>query len=109
MLCRSILFIRQLTSLLPDSPPILALSVHPGAVGTEQQKGVTQVYPLLGKAIEAAGEYIFMTKEQGAESALWAGTGKSVVERKDEVNGRYFTEADGTVGCELMQMTMLRK
>ena len=38
-----------------------------------------------------------MSRDQGAESALWAGTGSTVSERRDEVHGRYFSEADGKV------------
>ncbi|GFZ47481.1 hypothetical protein JCM24511_05225 [Saitozyma sp. JCM 24511] len=103
----NILFIRHLSSLLPPltSPsPILALSVHPGAVGTEQQAGASEAYgPLLGGIVEKAGETVFMTKEQGAESALWAGTGASAVGRAKEAQGRYFTEADGKVDTESNQ------
>jgi len=76
----------------------MALSVHPGAVATEQQQGATEAYgQLLGKALETAAEWGFMSKEQGAESASWAGTAPSVAERREEVQGRYFTEADGKV------------
>lgn len=87
---------RHMAPMLPHG--IIALAVHPGAVGTEQQKGATEAYPTpVGKALEAAGKLLFMSKEQGAESALWAGTSPAVAQRKDEVQGRYFTEADGKV------------
>lgn len=77
---------------------IIALAVHPGAVGTEQQKGATEAYPApVGKALEAAAKVMFMSKEQGSESALWAGTSPAVAKRRQEVQGRYFTEADGKV------------
>jgi hypothetical protein len=75
----------------------MALSVHPGAVATEQQQGATEAYGLLGKALETAANLGFMSKEQGAESACWAGTAPAVAERREEVQGRYFTEADGKV------------
>lgn len=38
-----------------------------------------------------------MTPEQGSESALWALTAPAVVERREEVHGGYFSEADGKV------------
>ena len=67
-------------------------------MSTEQQKGVGEAYgAVLGAVLEGAAKLGFMSKEQGAESALWAGTAKSVGERKDEVQGRYFSEADGKV------------
>jgi hypothetical protein len=75
------------------------MSVHPGAVATEQQKGAAEAYGLLGKALEVGSKLLFMSPEQGSESALWAGTAESVVPRRDEVQGRYFTEADGKVSC----------
>lgn len=78
----------------------MALSVHPGAVATEQQKGAGEqgAYgAVAGKLLETAANLLFMSKDQGCESAVWAGTGTSVVERREEVQGRYFTEADGKV------------
>ncbi|WWD21103.1 hypothetical protein CI109_105584 [Kwoniella shandongensis] len=103
----ALLFIRELARRhlppLTSSTPILALSVHPGAVATEQQKGATEAYGLLGKALEIGANLVFMSKEQGAESALWAGTSPAVAERKEEVQGRYFTEADGKVDTESEQ------
>ncbi|ORX39050.1 hypothetical protein BD324DRAFT_307400 [Kockovaella imperatae] len=81
------LFIRELSKHLPpltSDEPILAISVHPGAVATEQQQGATQAYGFI----------------PGAESALWAGTGKTASERREEVQGRYFSEADGKVDTE---------
>ena len=42
-----------------------------------------------------------MSADQGAESALWAGTSPAVGERREEVQGRYFSEADGKVGRQL--------
>ncbi|KAK8843379.1 hypothetical protein IAR55_007036 [Kwoniella newhampshirensis] len=100
----AILFIRELTRRhlpsITSTSPILALATHPGAVATEQQKGATEAYGLLGKALEIGANMVFMSKEQGCESALWAGVGKTVAERKEEVQGRYFTEADGKVDTE---------
>lgn len=83
----------------------MSLATHPGAVATEQQKGATEAYGMLGKALESVASYTFMAPEQGAESALWAGTAPSVSERRVEVNGRYFTEADGKVSESLSRTT----
>ncbi|WWC97906.1 hypothetical protein V866_004794 [Kwoniella sp. B9012] len=100
----NILFIRHLAhSHLPSltSPsPILAASVHPGGVATEQEKGAAQAYPILGNVLEAASKVLFMSREQGAESALWAGVGQTFAKRREECQGRYFTEADGKVDSE---------
>jgi hypothetical protein len=52
---------------------------------------------MLGKAVETAASLLFMTPEQGSESALWALTAPAVVERREEVHGGYFSEADGKV------------
>jgi len=107
-LTRRIWFIRELARnhlpALSSSTPIMALSVHPGAVATEQQKGATEAYGLLGKALETAANLGFMSKEQGAESACWAGTSSAVAERREEVQGRYFTEADGKVSQPLLSI-----
>jgi hypothetical protein len=104
----SILLTKNLAQRLPSltsSTPIIAVSVHPGAVGTEQQHGAAQAYPLLGKIVEAAGATVFMTAEQGSESALWAGTaGDTVIKRREEVHGGYFTEANGKVSASARQM-----
>jgi hypothetical protein len=56
---------------------------------------------MLGKALEVVSSYVFMTPEQGAESALWAATAPAVIERREEVHGGYFTEADGKVCLDL--------
>jgi WW domain-containing oxidoreductase len=104
-----ILFTRQLAKhhlpALTSSTPIIAIATHPGAVATEQQKGFTENYgQVVGKIFETAASYVFMAPEQGAESALWAGTAPAVFDRKDEVQGRYFTEADGKVGHDVLQL-----
>ncbi|KAK4686698.1 hypothetical protein P7C73_g3423, partial [Tremellales sp. Uapishka_1] len=103
----NILFIKELAKRhlppLTSSTPIMALSTHPGTVSTEQQKGATEAYGMAGKLLEGAAALLFMSKEQGSESALWAGTGKTAFERKEEVQGRYFSEADGKVGTESSQ------
>lgn len=96
----SIYLAKELVKHLPaltSSTPIIVTSVHPGAVGTEQQQGATEAYGPLGKIVEAAGDYIFMEPEQGAESAVWALADDSVAERREEVHGGYFTEAYGKV------------
>ncbi|OCF54504.1 hypothetical protein L486_08053 [Kwoniella mangroviensis CBS 10435] len=103
----NILFIRHLAqSHLPSltsSSPILAASVHPGGVATEQEKGAAQAYPILGNVLEAASKVLFMSRDQGAESALWAGVGQTFAKRREECQGRYFTEADGKVNSESNQ------
>ncbi|KAI9636669.1 uncharacterized protein MKK02DRAFT_45374 [Dioszegia hungarica] len=98
-------FAQHLASVLPAYPPVLAISVHPGAVSTEQQSGATESYPILGKALEYIAPAVFMTKEQGSESALWAATapGLGEPEKRAQVNGQYFTEADGKPGTESSQ------
>lgn len=82
---------------LNSANPVIATSVHPGAVATEQQQGATEAYGLLGKALEVGSQLLFMSPEQGSESALWAATAPAVIERREEVHGGYFTEADGKV------------
>ncbi len=62
---------------------------------------------MLGKALEVGSKLLFMTPEQGAESALWAGTGRTVAQRREEVQGRYFNEADGKVGVFLSTLSHL--
>jgi len=88
---------------LNSENPVIVTSVHPGAVATEQQQGATEAYGLLGKALEVGSQLVFMTPEQGAESALWAATAPAVVERREEVHGGYFSEADGKAGTETEQ------
>lgn len=96
----SIYLAKELVKHLPalnSANPVIVTSVHPGAVATEQQQGATEAYGLLGKALEVGSQLVFMTPEQGAESALWAATAPAVVERREEVHGGYFSEADGKV------------
>jgi len=105
---QNILFIRELARkhlpALTSSSPIMALSVHPGAVATEQQKGATEAYGMvIGKILENAASATFMSPDQGAESALWAGTSPAVAERREEVQGRYYSEADGKTDTETSQ------
>ncbi|OCF35493.1 hypothetical protein I317_05931 [Kwoniella heveanensis CBS 569] len=103
----NILYIRQLAKAhlpaLTSSSPILAMSTHPGAVATEQEHGATEAYGPIGKVLELGSKVLFMSREQGAESALWAGVGQSAVKRREEVQGGYFSEADGKVGTESSQ------
>ncbi|WRT68998.1 uncharacterized protein IL334_005980 [Kwoniella shivajii] len=102
--CLNILYIKQLAKAhlptLTSSSPIIPASVHPGGVATEQEAGAAQAYPILGSVLQAASKVLFMSPEQGAESALWAGTAPAAAERRQEVQGRYFTEADGKVDTE---------
>ena len=78
----------------------MALAVHPGAVATEQQQGATEAYGPLGKVVEAASQALFMGRDQGAESALWAGTSPEVAKRREEVQGQYFSEASGKIDTQ---------
>ena len=78
----------------------MAIAVHPGAVQTEQQKGATEAYPIAGKILEKASQVLFMTPEQGSESAVWAGVSEDVAKRAEEVQAGYFSEAFGKVGTE---------
>lgn len=89
----------------PSTTSPLPISVHPGAVATEQQHGATESYPILGPILEKVAPSVFMSQEQGCESALWAGTATvlNTSERRDEAWGRYFSEADGKVGTESSQ------
>ncbi len=83
--------------------------MHPGAVGTEQQKGATRRTPRRSaKPSRRPASFCSWSKEQGAESALWAGTSPAVARRKDEVQGRYFTEADGKVRSSRPTLTAAR-
>ena len=79
--------------------------MHPGAVATEQQHGAAESYPILGSILEKVAPSVFMSQEQGSESALWAGTAEVLNkgERREEAWGRYFSEADGKVGTESSQ------
>ncbi|WVR09125.1 hypothetical protein IAU60_006187 [Kwoniella sp. DSM 27419] len=103
----NILFIRQLAKAhlpaITSTTPILAIAVHPGAVATEQESGTTEAYGIVGKVLEGAAKLGFMSREQGAESALWAATAPAAAKRREEVQGAYLTEADGKVGTESSQ------
>lgn len=103
----SIMFIRELAQHhlppLNSSTPILAMATHPGAVATGQQHSAAEAYGVIGSALETAASYLFMDPQQGAESALWAGTSPAAAERREEVQGRYLTEADGKVDTETKQ------
>ena len=74
--------------------------------------GEAGAYGQLGKVTSKVGQYLYKTPEQGSESAVWAGTAPAVAERREDVHGMYFTEADGKVslldsvfgGPELMRV-----
>jgi hypothetical protein len=89
----------------PSTSLPLPISVHPGAVATEQQHGAAESYPILGRVLETVAPAVFMSQEQGCESALWAGTATVLNKgnRREEAWGRYFSEADGKVGTESSQ------
>ena len=101
----SILYAKELTLRRLIPPPvsshILALSVHPGAVATDQEKAAQEPYGILGTALVAASRVFFMSPEQGAESALWASTSVKL-EGGDEkaiqkYQGAYLTQPDDSV------------
>jgi hypothetical protein len=69
----------------------------------EQQYGAIEAYGALGQVVNAASRVLFMTPQQGSESALYAVTSPKVVERWSELQGAYITEADGKVGTETEQ------
>ena len=101
----SILYAKELTLRRLIPPPvsshILALSVHPGAVATDQEKAAQEPYGILGTALVAASRVFFMSPEQGAESALWASTSIKL-EGGDEkavqkYQGAYLTQPDDSV------------
>jgi len=107
----NILYAKELTLRRLIPPPvsshILALSVHPGAVATDQEKAAQEPYGILGTALVAASRVFFMSPEQGAESALWASTSVKL-EGGDEkavqkYQGAYLTQPDDSLGNETNQ------
>ncbi|KAG7532085.1 hypothetical protein FFLO_03893 [Filobasidium floriforme] len=90
----------------PISNRILTISVHPGAVATDQEKAAQEPYGLLGTALVAASRVFFMSPEQGSESALWAATsgkveGDEAVVQKYQ--GAYLTQPNDSLGNETNQ------
>lgn len=84
----------------PISNRILAISVHPGAVATDQEKAAQEPYGLLGTALVAASRVFFMSPEQGAECSLWAATSDKVEGEENVVQkyqGAYLTQPDDSV------------
>lgn len=77
------------------TPPVLAFATHPGAVATGQQSQFKPAFGEIPGAIMAAAVRPFMSRpDQGAISALWAGTSPQLREVGKWVNGSYFTEAE---------------
>jgi hypothetical protein len=105
----SILYAKELSirKLIPSpiSNRILTISVHPGAVATDQEKAAQEPYGLLGTALVAASRVFFMSPEQGSESALWAATsgkveGEEAVVQKYQ--GAYLTQPNDSVSRRLI-------
>lgn len=83
-----------------DTRRILAFSTHPGAVATGQTGQYKPAWgDTIGGAFEAVIRPLFSRPDQGAISALWAGTSPALRDTSDTgtpvwTNGSYFTEAE---------------
>jgi len=102
-----ILFAKQLAKrkLIPDGNKVVIIATHPGAVATDQEKGLDEAYGALGTAITAASRVLFMSPEQGSECALWAATSPKVAEQASTYQGAYIRQADDSLGTESNQAT----
>lgn len=88
----------------PISSKIVVISVHPGAVATDQEKAAQEPYGLLGTALVAASRVLFMSPEQGSENALWAATSPKLLgEDAEKYQGAYLTQPDDSLGNETNQ------
>ncbi|EMD41019.1 hypothetical protein CERSUDRAFT_121610 [Gelatoporia subvermispora B] len=89
---------------LPPDRPILALSVHPGAVDTDIQKQWAESYGALGKVLEVITRKMGKSAPEGAEASLWAATSTDIFEGNwKDFQGRYYNEAYGEPGKETSQ------
>jgi len=95
----SILLIKELVMRhLKDSPNILAMSVHPGTVDTEIQKGPAEAgaYGVLGKIYEVVMRTLGKSAQEGAEASLWAATSTDInPDNWKEYQGEYYSEPYG--------------
>ncbi|KAJ9124347.1 hypothetical protein QFC22_001147 [Naganishia vaughanmartiniae] len=99
---RRILFAKELARrvLTPAGDHILSIAVHPGAVATGQEAGLSEAYGLLGDALYAVSRVAFMSPDQGSESALWAATAPKVAEEPGKYQGAYLRQPDDSLGSE---------
>ncbi|KAI0366363.1 NAD-P-binding protein [Pilatotrama ljubarskyi] len=101
-----IVFSSELARLkLADSPkPILSISVHPGMVDTELQRGWGQSYGPLGQVVDKLSRLGGKSAEEGAEASLWAATTTDINESNwQEYQGKYYTEPYGKPDQETNQ------
>ncbi|KAL6306754.1 hypothetical protein BKA93DRAFT_138131 [Sparassis latifolia] len=83
---------RTLTDLPPDRP-ILAISVHPGAVDTDLQKAWTESYGVLGRIVETLSRAGGKSASEGAEASLWAATCTDInVGNWRDFQGNYYSD-----------------
>lgn len=105
-LSRSILYTKELAVRQLIPPPIsnriVAISVHPGAVATDQPQAVKEPYGvILGSLFATAASALFMSPEQGAESALWAATSPKVSSDAQRYQGAYLSQPDDSVSLAI--------
>ncbi|KAJ9104032.1 hypothetical protein QFC19_004166 [Naganishia cerealis] len=100
-----ILFAKELARrvLTPAGDHILSIAVHPGAVATGQEAGLSEAYGLLGDAIYAVSRVAFMSPDQGSESALWAATSPKIAQEPHKYQGAYLRQPDDSLGTESNQ------
>jgi len=80
---------------------VIAMSVHPGAVATDQQDGLTEAYGPLGTLITKVVRPFMKSPDQGCESSIWAATSPEIVPYGYQ--GQYFTEPYGKPETETDQ------
>lgn len=66
--------------LAAQDPPILVISVHPGAVETDLQQTWTETYGTVGKIIQYITNKVGKSAAEGAEASLWAATSTDIHE-----------------------------
>jgi len=102
----NILLMKQLVKryLKDDHNPILAMSVHPGTVNTDIQKGPSEPEAygtILGKIYEGVMRTLGKSAQEGAEASLWAATSADInMSNWNEFQGNYYSEPYGPPGTE---------
>ncbi|EJF63036.1 NAD(P)-binding protein [Dichomitus squalens LYAD-421 SS1] len=98
-----IVFAQELArrKLTDATQPILAISVHPGAVDTDLQKAWGQSYGVLGVAIDKVTRLAGKSAEEGAEASLWAAVSTDINQTNwKEYQGKYYSEPYGKSDTE---------
>ena len=86
----NVFFVRELTKRLPANSPVIVTAVNPGYCKSQLRRGLSPVYRVLDKIMEAL---LARTTEEGSRQLVWAAVG-GAAGREFELRGGYVNMAN---------------